>query len=137
MGVLKLFLDTTVLLSSILNRNKNSWALLNIKYPNFELITNNTSIKEMRRVLREEYNFSDEKINASVDFIEGVCKVVKTPKKEEFLIYQLRDKSDRPLICSAIKEGCDYLVTEDQRFNADAQRYIPTLRPKDVIEYRR
>jgi predicted nucleic acid-binding protein len=133
MKKLRLFLDTTVLLSAILNRNKTSWALLNIRHSPLELATNLFAIKELRRALKDDYRCADEKINKSIDFVYEMCKVVKEPRKEEFLRFKLRDKNDRPIVCSAVKEKCDFLVTEDRYLKEDAEKYIPTIAPIDLV----
>jgi putative PIN family toxin of toxin-antitoxin system len=136
MKKLRLFLDTSVLLSAILGRNKKSWALLNSIFPKIELITSDFAIKELNRTLRKEYGESEENINAAVDFIYGKCEVVKKPRREEFVKFNIRDKNDRPIICSAIKEKCNFLVTEDKYLEEDAEKHIPTITPDNFTPRR-
>lgn len=127
----KLFLDTTVLLSGVLKRNVASWRLLN--HSSLELITNAFAIKEMRRVLKN-LGYDAETINALVDFVRDRCDVAKAPKKEELMKYPLRDKNDYPIVCSAVKEKCDLLVTEDRQLREDVKKYIAAAVPEEVIQ---
>jgi predicted nucleic acid-binding protein len=128
----RLFLDTTVLLSGILKRNTDSWRLLNLSH-GLELVTNAFAIKEMRWVLKS-MGYDAETINALVDFIGQRCRAAKAPKKEELMKYQLRDKNDSPIVCSAVKERCDFLVTEDKQLREDVKKYIPAVLPEELIQ---
>lgn len=62
--------------------------------------------------------------NALVDSVAQKCRVAK---------FRLRDKSDRPIVCSAVKEKCDFLVTEDEHLKIDARKYINAVSPRDLI----
>lgn len=126
---MKLFLDTSVLLSGILRRNNHSWRLLNNK---FEFIINEFVMIEFRRQLKK-FGYNEEMASALVDSIAQKCRVAKKPKKEEFAKFRLRYKSDRPIVCSAVKEKCDFLVTEDEHLKIDARKYIKAVSPRDLI----
>lgn len=125
-------MDTTVLLSGVLKRNIASWRLLN-PGSGLELVTNAFAIKEMRRVLKN-LGYDAETINALVDFVRERCEVAKTPKKEELLKYRLRDKNDAPIVCSAVKEKCDLLLTEDTQLKEDVKKYIAAAVPEELIQ---
>ncbi len=126
---MKLFLDTSVLLSGILRRNNHSWRFLNSK---FEFIINEFVMIEFRRQLKK-FGYSEEMASALVDSIAQKCRVAKKPKTEEFAKFRLRYKSDRPIVCSAVKEKCGFLVTEDEHLKIDARRYIKAVSPRDLI----
>jgi predicted nucleic acid-binding protein len=129
-GARRLFLDTTVLISGVLKRNPQSWRLLNLGSP--ELVTSAFAVKEMRRVLKA-LGYDAETVNALVDFVKERCRVARAPRKEEFRKYRLRDRSDAPMVASAVKERCEVLVTEDAVLREDAGRYIESASPAEVL----
>jgi len=125
----RLFLDTTVVISSITARNPASVILVSEK--RYELVVDEYVIKETRRVLSDEFEFSDQDVNRSIDFIRENMTVVPMPSKNEFKKLNMKDKSDRPIVCSAKRNNC-ILVTEDGLLHTQAKKYVVTVRPDEV-----
>lgn len=126
---IKLFLDTTVLISAITKRNIASFNLL-LKYRG-KLYTNEYVIKECIRVLKKEFGYSSELVNSALDHIRARCEVLPTPNKKEFRKIKIRDKADAPVVCSAMKKGC-ILVIDDEQTYEDAKEYIETKHSDEV-----
>ena len=125
----KLFLDSTVIISALTSRNPAS-VLIIIKQK-FPLFTNEYVIKEVRRILGIEFKFTVDEVNRSIDFMRDILVVLPMPNKNEFKKIQIKDKSDKPIVCSAKNSGC-ILVTEDRLLYQNAQKYVQTLKPEEL-----
>lgn len=132
--MIKLFLDTNILISTLIPDRKAHISCLSILLQNnIPLITNEYVIKETRKILEEIYLLDSENIPRLIDFLRCKMEVVKTPSKEEFKMINSIDKSDRPIIFSAKKYGC-ILITDDTPTKNDAKKYITALGPKETID---
>lgn len=125
----KLFLDTTVIISAVTKRSIPAYNIL-LDYRG-GLYTNEYVIKECRRVLKKEFGFSDELINTALDYVMTRCEILPLPNKKEFEKIVIRDKADKPVVCSAMKEGC-MLVIDDEATYVDAKRYVETKHSDEV-----
>ncbi len=124
----KLFLDTTVIVSAVTKRNVASYNLL-LNYEG-ELYISEYVIKECVRVLKE-LGYSDELVGRALDYIRARCEVLPTPNKKEFVKIAISDKSDKPIVCSAIKKGC-VLVIDDEETYIDAKKYVETKHSDEI-----
>ncbi len=129
MAMTRLFLDSTIIISAVTSRNPNA-SLLFIEEGN-ELYTNEYVVKEVRRILANAFDFPAEMVNKTIDFIEAKCIVLPMPNKNEFKKIEIKDKSDKPIVCSAMKKKC-VLVTEDGLLYVEAKKYVITARPEEV-----
>ncbi len=125
----KLFLDSTVIISALTSRNPAS--VLIIIEPKSPLFTNEYVIKEVRRILGNEFKFTVDEVNRSIDFMRDILVVLPMPNKNEFKKIQIEDKSDKPIVYSAKKSGC-ILVTEDRLLYQNAKKYVQTLKPEEL-----
>ncbi len=125
----ELFLDTTVIVSAITKRNTASYNLL-LDYRG-KLYTNEYAMKETRRILKNEFRYSDELVNKAIDYIRVRCDVLPTPHKKEFGRIILRDKADNPIVCSAMKKWC-VLVIDDEETYQDAKEYVETRHSEEI-----
>ncbi|HID27926.1 MAG TPA: PIN domain-containing protein [Methanosarcinales archaeon] len=103
MAMIKFFLDTNILLSIIFPKrigHKYSRAILRQK--KIPLYTNEYVLKEVRRALYKEYKYTTEKINKIVECFRETITIIKNPSKAELRTIQVKDKSDRPIIKSAM-----------------------------------
>ena len=125
----RLFLDSTVIISAITARDPASvMILIEQRYP---LFTNEYVIKETRRILDSEFGFTPDEINRSIDLVRDSCVVLKMPHKRDFKRIKIEDKSDRPIVYSAMKNQC-ILVTQDRLLIKNAEKYVKALMPKDL-----
>jgi len=134
LAMIKLFLDTNIILSSLIPDRKGHIYCVSILLQNsIPLLTNEYVIKELRRTLEEVYSFNKDDINQFIDFISTKIEIVKTPSKEEFKTINSKDKSDRPVIFSAKKHRC-VLVTDDIPTKKDAEKYVLAVQSIEAID---
>ncbi len=132
--MIKLFLDTNILLNSLIpNRKAHISSLSILLQNNIPLVTNDYVLKEIRKILEETYSFNKEDINRFMEFLRTKLEIVKTPSKEEFKTINASDKSDRPVIFSAKKHNC-VLITDDAPTKKDAYKYVITLGSMEAID---
>ena len=130
----KFFLDTTIIISSIVPDRRESIACVSILLQNnIPLLTNDYVIKETRRVLENSYSFERDDINQFIEFLSTKLEIVRTPSKEEFSNIRSNDRSDRPIIFSAKKHQC-ILITDDIPTKKDALKYVMALHSNEAIE---
>ena len=130
---LKFFIDTTVTVSALTGRNKDAWILLESgKKRVVSLFVNDFVIKEIRRALKE-LDFPQEKINYAVDYVSECCIVRKNVPYAKFPKYNIRDKNDIPILAGAVQESA-VLVTEDNAFKNDANKYLGCETPSEALK---
>ena len=125
----KYFLDTTILVSAITGRDLKCIEIL--ENSEFVLYANEYIIKEVRRILREVFNFSSSDINESVDHIKSKCKILPQPSKNEVKTIDISDKSDKPIVASAKKLKIP-LIIDDHSTYIDAKKYIQTFKSNEI-----
>lgn len=130
---LKFFIDTTVAVSALTGRNRDAWILLESGRKRIvTLFVNDFVIKEIRRTLKE-LDFSQEKINYSVDYVSECCTVMKNAPKAKFSKYNIQDKNDRPILTGAAQESA-FLATEDNALKKDAKKYLECDTPTEALK---
>ncbi|MCZ7402333.1 MAG: hypothetical protein O8C61_08935 [Candidatus Methanoperedens sp.] len=130
----KFFLDTTIIISSIVpDRSEYISCVSILLQNNIPLLTNDYVIKETRRVLKDSYSSDLGDINKFIEFLSTKLEIVKTPSKEEFSNIISNDKSDRPIIFSAKKHQC-ILITDDIPTKKEALKYVMALHSNEAIE---
>lgn len=131
--MIKLFLDTNILLNSLIPDRRAHISCLSILLQNnIQLVTNEYALKEARKILEEIYSFNQEDINQFMEFLRAKIEIVKTPSKEEFKTINADDKSDRPIIFSAKKHHC-VLITDDIPTKKDAEKYVLTFESMEAV----
>ena len=130
--MLRLFIDTNVIISSILpQKEDNIYPLAILLQNRIPLVTNQYVIKELRRFLQ---NFVDTiEMQRLIDFVLTKFEVQKTPSKAELKKIKCTDRSDSPIICSALKAKC-ILVTEDFITRKDASEYVVSLSSRETVD---
>lgn len=132
--MIKLFLDTNILLNSLIPDRKAHISCLSILLQNnIPLVTNEYVLKEARKILEEIYSFNQEDINQFMEFLRAKIEIIKTPSKEEFKIIKSNDKSDRLIMFSARKHQC-ILITDDTPTKRDAEKYVQTFGSAEAID---
>jgi len=132
--MIKLFLDTNILLNSLIpDRKEHIHCISILLQNNIPLLTNEYVLKEARRILEDIYSFNQEDVNQYMEFLLTKLEIVKTPPKEEFKTINSNDKSDRPIIFSAQKHKC-VLITDDLPTKKDAEKYVLAFLPKEAID---
>ena len=124
MEMIEAFLDTSILLGKLLNRSKKAEEVFN--NPNTKKYTNEYAIKEVYHVLKK-LGFSEIHISYAIDYIREKCIILPAPKKEEFMDIKLKDKVDKPIVCSAKKYNL-VLYIDDEKTYLDAKKYVEVER---------
>jgi predicted nucleic acid-binding protein len=122
----RLFLDTNVLVSGTALPKLGPYAERILAGSHSENYTNEYAIKETRRVLQERFNVPIGAANDAVEFIRQRAKVVATPAVNSFIKFDIVDKSDRPIVCSAVQVNA-ILVTEDRLLQREASQYVKAI----------
>jgi len=123
-------LDANVLIDGIVDDDAHSLKILTKN--EVALFTNEYALKEFRRVVAKK-NYTPEKINAFIDHIRDRCTVLPTPSKEVFARYRLSDRSDRPIVASAVKAGC-VLISHDHVLLQEARPYVKAMTAEEFID---
>ena len=115
--MIKVLLDTNILVSAILNNRSVPYqALKKALEPPCQGLICEQSIEELRRVFDRKF---PEKISAFEHFIATafpsveIIPVPSFPYSEE---KKIRDIDDRPILRSAVSAGADILLTGDKDF---------------------
>jgi len=126
---MRLFLDSSTVISIIVERNEKArsiWALVDA-----DLFIDDYVVKEIRRILRTGFGRSDYEIEIALEMIDRRCTILPDPSRNLCGKIRITDKSDRPIVCSAMQHDC-VLVTEDRLLQKEAGRYVRSMLPKDV-----
>lgn len=127
-AIKRLFLDTNVLVAGSFTLQPDHELMFH--HP-AEKLTNEYVVKEYRRVLAKQGVLPHDTENA-LEQIRRHVKILPTPQKHEFEKITLTDKTDRPIVCSAMKANAT-LVTNDRRTYREAKNYVQVKTPKEVL----
>jgi len=124
-GMIKAFLDTSVLLDKILVLSKEADALFIDR--DIERYTNEVALKELYHVLKRKFHYSESEIAYVVEYIRETCIVLPAPSKDEINSVKVRDRSDRPFVHSAKKFGLILYIDDEMTFQ-DAKGLVEVRR---------
>lgn len=124
-GMIKAFLDTSVLLDKVLLLSKEADDLFRDR--DIERYTNEMALKELYHVLKKRFGYSEVEISYILEYIRETCTVLPTPSKKEVLSIKIRDRSDRPFVLSAKKFGLVLYIDDEMTFR-DAQEIVTVRR---------
>ena len=111
---MRIMIDTNVLISALLFPSEKMNEL-------FKIITSNHAMVLSSYVVDELYKVIERKFPTKIQIIEDLLsrmsyELVYTPKTIKKQLIEIRDKSDYPVIHTAIVEGVDILITGDKDF---------------------
>lgn len=132
--MIKYFIDTNVLIRAIAKTHKPSERLYNDRSK--DKYVNEYLIKEIRRILRSNFGYSDFLVQRAIDDICIKCTIYPDPPPNRFRKLHVRDPSDRLIIQGAIDHDC-VLVTGDHHVNEDAKTYVRTMTAEEVYKRRK
>jgi putative PIN family toxin of toxin-antitoxin system len=97
-----------------------------------ELLTGETNVMELRRILRERFRASAAQVDAVEDLLRQQV-VVPKPRRPSAL--GIRDPDDRWVLAAAVAGKADMLVTGDEDLLAVADRSpVPIVNPRGCWE---
>jgi predicted nucleic acid-binding protein len=126
---IEFFLDTSIIISAITGRSLKCIEILENK--SFRLFTNEYAIKEVRRILKDVFKFTLKEINENVEYIESKCIILAKPTKNDIKNIKITDKSDTPIVYSALKMKIP-LIIDDQQTYLDAKKYVKTFKSDEI-----
>lgn len=110
---MRLFLDTNVIISAMLFPNGRVAAFLRDAIENHTIVIGEYVIEELRTVFRRK--FPERTADLEEFILEFSYETVQTPIRSETGVAPvLRDPKDNPILESAIRSNCDYLITGDK-----------------------
>ena len=122
-------LDTSVILAAVLGTNDKAKQFL--FSPDLDLHTIEYVIKEIYHVLLYQYGLTKYQIGLIIDEIRSRVKIHKNPPVKAYKKLNIRDKSDRPIVCAAILHNC-VLIIRDEMTYRDAKKYVEAIRLDDL-----
>ncbi len=137
---IRVFLDTNVIISGLLTEEgipKIVLDLFSLNLPEIKAVTGQFNLLELRRTIRKKIPKLAEIFEDAIRKVN--IEVVPLPEKEIVDKYKdLISFKDAPVLASAIKSGCTYLVTGDKHFKAERLRMaklsIKIVTPLEFLE---
>ncbi|HBC95567.1 MAG TPA: putative toxin-antitoxin system toxin component, PIN family [Clostridium sp.] len=129
---MRIMIDTNVLISALLFPSEKMNEL-------FKIITSNHAMVLSSYVVDELYKVIERKFPTKIQIIEDLLsrmsyELVYTPKTIKKQLIEIRDKSDYPVIHTAIIEGVDTLITGDKDFQDLEIEKPEILTPNEFLE---
>lgn len=129
---MRIMIDTNVLISALLFPSEKMNEL-------FKIITSNHTMVLSSYVIDELYKVIERKFPTKIQVIEDLLlrmsyELVFTPKTIKKKLIEIRDKSDYPVIHTAIAEGVDILITGDKDFQNLEVEKPEILTPNEFLE---
>jgi len=127
----RIFLDTNVLVSAYTARGISA-DLVRFILAEHELLTGEVNLEEFRRVLRDRFHASAERVSA----VEAELRTqIVVPRPTHPSGVPVRDPDDQWVLASAIAAGADLLVTGDQDLlDVAEQAPVPIVDPRGCWE---
>lgn len=111
---MKVMLDTNILISSFIFKSRNIYQLIEKLSTEHQIIISEYCIEELKEVVRRKFKVKEECIDV---FLESFpFNLVKTPKKIEKRLFEIRDDEDYIILHTAIIEDVDIFITGDKDF---------------------
>ncbi len=121
----RVFLDTSVIIAAITGTSAEAFRL--VFTASSEAHTNEYALKEVYHVLGKVFGFKEELIARVLDNLRDRIIIHKDPPVKAFKKLILRDKADRPIVCSAMNLGCTLIIADEVTYQ-DAKRYVKVRR---------
>ena len=138
------FLDSSVIIASLLSAKGGSFYILSNLKDDFELQTNEYGLAEIQRILKNKFA-GQPALLIQLFLILGTARITILPnpsKKEESRAAEYISAIDAPILASALSYS-DYLVTLDNEFykaeimDLAKKKLLAVLKPKEFIEKHR
>lgn len=129
---MRIMIDTNVLISALLFPSEKMNELFKIITYNHTMVIPSYVIDELYKVIERKF---PTKIQVIEDLLSGMSyELVYTPKTIKKRLIEIRDKSDYPVIHTAIVEGVDILITGDKDFQNLEIEKPEILTPNEFLE---
>ena len=137
----KVFVDSSVIIASLISTQGGSFYILNNWKDDFEFQTNEYGLGEIQRVLKEKFA-KQATLQSQLFLLLGTATVVILPnptKRERDRSAQYISLIDAPILASALTHS-DYLLTLDNEFfekdvmELAEKNSLAIWKPKEFIE---
>ena len=111
---MRIMLDTNVIISHILFNNDKMEKFFNFALNKDELIISNVIIDELKELFSKKFRNKISILNIFLKTLHAEC--INVYGIDDMSLFEIRDKSDYPVLYSAIKGNVDIFVTGDEDF---------------------
>jgi len=131
--MIRLVLDTNVLVSALISTRSNPARLLDAAGKNYSLFISKEILSELEGVIsRDKFGFSSEKIDSAIEAILSFSEVVNPEIKLDVV---KSDPDDNKILECAIACGASYIVSGDKHLlNLKEYENIKIISPKTAID---
>jgi putative PIN family toxin of toxin-antitoxin system len=131
--MLKIVLDTNVLLVSLVRHLKYYWVFESIIKGRFELVVSNEILTEYLEVIVKRYGLKESE--SKLDFLLFFPNVQLINPSFKWQLIEA-DKDDNKFVDCAIASNADYIVTNDKHFNILRDVSFPKVKVITVDEFK-
>ncbi|MEO6758096.1 MAG: putative toxin-antitoxin system toxin component, PIN family [Saprospiraceae bacterium] len=131
--VMKVVIDTNVLLNAIYPRSKNYWMRQALQRQQLTICVTTDILDEYAEVFEKYYDFQTANLFLSaIEILPNVSYI------NRYFFWQLipADPDDEKFADCAIAAGAEYLVTNDRHFNVLKERIFPKINIVNEDEFR-
>ena len=141
MGKIPVFLDSSVIIASLLSATGGSFYIINSLKDEFKFQINEYALSEIQKVLKAKF-VTQPSLQSRLFLILGTAKISilpNPPRRNEKQAAQYISKIDATILASALTHS-DYLITLDNEFLKPEitimsnKKSLIILKPKDFIE---
>lgn len=131
--MIKLVLDTNIIVSALISTRSNPARLLDAAGKNYSLFISKEILSELEGVIsRDKFGFSSEKIDSAIEAILSFSEVVNPEIKLD--VVKL-DPDDNKILECAIACGASYIVSGDKHLlNLKEYKNIKIINPKAAVD---
>jgi len=131
--MLKVFLDTNILVSATFWKGSSYKLFLKILHDEISGYTSNDILQEYRNVLKRDFQLDENEVDIRIEKFIKVLEIV-SPSKTLDVIKE--DPTDNRVLEGAIEAEADFIVSYDQHL-LKLKKYnrISIAPPEQVIEY--
>jgi putative PIN family toxin of toxin-antitoxin system len=131
--MIRLVLDTNVLVSALISTRRNPARLLDVAGKDYSLFISKEILSELEGVIsRDKFGFSSEKIDSAIEAILSFSEVVNPEIKLDVV---KSDPDDNKILECAIVCGASYIVSGDKHLlNLKEYKNIEIISPKEAID---
>ena len=125
-------LDTNVLISALLFSGSKMDTLMNCIFTKHQLVLSSYVVKELKDVVKRKFPNKEHVINKLL--VTMSYEFVYTPGELEEGLFDIWDIKDYPVLCTAIIEDVDILITGDKDFKDIEIEKPEIMTPTEFME---
>lgn len=129
--MLRIVLDTNVLLVSISDRSRLHWVFKQLVEKNYMLCVTTDILAEYAEIIEE--HMGTEASDAAMGVLENLPNIILTNNYFRFQL--LKDVDDNKFVDCAIASNADFIVSHDKDFNVLAKIDFPKVKVIDTNSF--